>query len=65
MNCCTSTNHAVAIVGWGTENGQDYYIVRNSWGGSWGEKGHARFATSSTTKGICACHTRVVTVNSS
>jgi C1A family cysteine protease len=33
-------NHAVAIVGWGTENGKDYWLLRNSWGTDWGDSGY-------------------------
>jgi len=31
--------HAVRILGWGTEDGVDYWLVANSWGYDWGESG--------------------------
>lgn len=36
-------DHAVQLVGYGTESGQDYWLVRNSWG-NWGENGYIRLA---------------------
>jgi len=32
--------HAVKIVGWGVESGEDYWLVANSWGPSWGLDGY-------------------------
>lgn len=42
--CGTTMDHAVMLVGYGSENGQDYFILRNSWGTTWGEKGYMRIA---------------------
>jgi cathepsin L len=53
--CGTSLDHAVEIVGYGSENGVDYWIVRNSWSNSWGEQGYFRVKKTSSTNDIGIC----------
>ena len=42
-SCCyRALEHAPTVVGWGVDQSEAYWIVRNSWGSSWGERGYIR-----------------------
>nr|BAN40993.1 cysteine proteinase 3 precursor, putative [Entamoeba invadens] len=45
-------NHEVAAVGYGTLDGAAYWIVRNSWGTSWGDKGYILMGAEGNTCGV-------------
>lgn len=48
----SDVDHGVAIVGYGIENGVSYYLVRNSWGSVFGEKGYFKLERNASSTGM-------------
>ncbi|KAJ3637179.1 hypothetical protein MTP99_000656 [Tenebrio molitor] len=44
MNTDEIFNHAAVVVGYGTEDGEDYWLVKNSWGTYFGQDGYIKMA---------------------
>ena len=57
MKCHTSfldqnLDHAALAIGYGVEKGQEYWLVKNSWSATWGNKGYIKIAAKNDNCGV-------------
>ncbi|XP_046356487.1 procathepsin L-like [Haliotis rufescens] len=48
----TEVGHAMQVVGYGEEDGQEFWICKNTWGNTWGDQGYVRMKKGADTCGI-------------
>ncbi|XP_050379668.1 zingipain-2-like [Argentina anserina] len=57
--CGTQVNHCVTAIGYGTsDEGMDYWLLKNSWGTNWGDEGYFRMQRNvEAVEGMCGIAT--------
>ncbi len=58
LGCKSNLDHAVLLVGYGSDNGVNYWTIKNSWGEKWGENGYFRIIRG---QGACGINSAVTT----
>ncbi|MCH94018.1 thiol protease aleurain-like, partial [Trifolium medium] len=54
-NTPMDVNHAVLAVGYGVEDGVPYWLIKNSWGGDWGDHGYFKMELGKNMCGVATC----------
>jgi hypothetical protein len=54
--CGSQLDHGVLVVGYDSSDASPYWLVKNSWGATWGEAGYIKLGMASSGNGICGMY---------
>ena len=52
LSCGHDVNHSAIVVGYGAEKGLEYFLIKNSWGNTWGDSGYVKIGVQAG-EGVC------------
>lgn len=65
VNCGTNLDHGILAIGYGTSGGTDYWLVKNSWGMSFGENGFIRIPYGNQNECCVGCEAVIISATES